>query len=106
MTVWHIGEHTEGERVKLASKRKRAPMGGHAALACPASCRAGQMYASLEHSVVKRMAGSTAPAATSSASPWPGRLGRPAASADVQASGRRASLRRFQIAPDPAIDPV
>ena len=31
-------------------------------------------------------------------------IGRPAASAEVHPAGRRALERRFQIAPDPAVD--
>ncbi len=35
----------------------------------------------------------------------PGMIGRPAASADVHPAGRRALERRFQMAPDPAVEP-
>ena len=42
------------------------------------------------------------PAATSSYRARPGRIGSPAASALVQPAGRRALLRRFQWAPEPA----
>src|ERR1017187_1944413 len=35
----------------------------------------------------------------------PGRIGSPAASAEVQPAGRSALDLRFQIAPEPAVDP-
>jgi len=43
------------------------------------------------------------PAATSSKRASPGRIGRPAASADVQPAGRSAFEARLQIAPEPAL---
>ena len=49
------------------------------------------------------MAWSTVPAATSSYRSRPGRIGSPAASAEVQPRGRRALLRRSHVAPDPAV---
>jgi hypothetical protein len=52
---------------------------------------------------VKRMTWSISPAATSSYRTRPGRIGRPAASPEVQVSGRIAFDRRSQVAPDPAV---
>ena len=43
------------------------------------------------------------PRATSSYRARPGRIGRPAASADVQPAGRTLFERRLQIAPEPAV---
>ena len=40
---------------------------------------------------------------TSSSRTRPGRIGRPAASALVQPAGRSALERRFQVAPQPAV---
>src|SRR5271154_4397377 len=51
------------------------------------------------------MAWDTTPAATSSGRRSPGKMGRPAASAEVQPAGRRASDWRLQMAPDPAVEP-
>ncbi len=53
-------------------------------------------------SVVNRMAWSTWRSRTSFQRSRPGRIGSPAASAEVQVSGRRALLRRLQTAPEPA----
>ena len=43
------------------------------------------------------------PRFTSSQRASPGRIGRPAASADVHPAGRMRFERRFQIAPEPAV---
>src|SRR4029453_14814825 len=64
------------------------------------------MYAGRVVPVVKRRACQTTPAATSSYLARPGRIGSPAASAEVQPSGRSALERMFQIAPEPARQPV
>ena len=64
-------------------------------------CRAGQIYP-LVSEAVKRMAWSICPLRISSYRTRPGRMGRPAASAEVHVSGRRAFEFRFQIAPEPA----
>src|SRR5690349_16973679 len=52
--------------------------------------------------VVNRIAWSTYPPATSLYRSSPGRIGRPAASAEVQPFGRSALLVSSQVAPDPA----
>ena len=51
---------------------------------------------------MKRIAWSTLPATTSSQRSSPGRIGSPAASADVQPAGRSALLVRSHVAPEPA----
>ena len=53
-------------------------------------------------SVVNRIAWSTLPALTSFQRSRPGRIGSPAASAEVQPSGRSRLLGSDQVAPDPA----
>jgi len=59
------------------------------------------MYARRVRSAVKRSACLIAPVdASPSQRASPGRIGSPAASADVQLAGRSAFERRFQIAPD------
>src|SRR5437868_2547148 len=68
--------------------RKRAPIGGHPGPPLLASCRAGQMYPCVQ-SKVTRIACPMNPACTSSYRTSPGRIGNPAASAEVQVSGRR-----------------
>jgi hypothetical protein len=86
-----------------AFNRKRAPIGGNLWLARePASCLAGQTCQRDVTSVVKRIAWSTFRFFTSRQRSRPGRIGSPAASADVQPSGRSALLSRRQVAPDPA----
>src|ERR1700722_20466262 len=92
--------------LKLALSRNRAPMGGRAGLlAVPASWRAGQMNEVSVDSAVMRMAWVMEPDCTSSSRSRPGRIGRPAASADVHPAGRSAFELRFQIAPDTAVEP-
>src|SRR5271165_2553086 len=76
------------EALKLALSRNRAPMGGQAESGEAASWRAGQMKTSFVQSAVKRIAWSTLPDSTSLNSRRPGRIGRPAASAEVQVAGR------------------
>ena len=56
------------------------------------------------HCAVKRMAWSIAPEATSLKLTRPGRMGSPAASAEVNPAGRKAFEFRCQMAPDPAVD--
>jgi hypothetical protein len=68
----------------------------------PALCDAGQTYP-FEPRVVTRSACAISPApAISSYRTSPGKIARPAASADVQPSGRRAFDDRSNTAPDPA----
>jgi hypothetical protein len=86
------------------TRRKRAPIGG-AEGSEPASCRAGHRYRGAVVGAVKRIAWSTDPARTSDHRSSPGRIGSPAASADVHPAGRRALDRRFHTAPDPARHP-
>src|SRR3954447_24915754 len=90
--------------LKSPRRRKRAPIGGRlASLAEPAWCRAGQMKLLSVRETVKRMAWSTWPDCTSSRRRSPGRIGRPAASADVHVAGRRALEFRLKTAPEPAV---
>ena len=60
------------------------------------------MYVSRVSGAVNRSAWVISPEATSSQRTSPGRIGRPAASALVQPSGRRSFEDRSQIAPEPA----
>src|SRR5690348_2851220 len=84
--------------------RTRRPIGGsEEPLHVDASWRAGYTYFLAVHGAVKRSAWSIAPWATSLYSASPGRIGRPAASADVNPAGRRWSERRLKIAPEPAL---
>ena len=84
-----------------ALNRSRAPMGGALAFE-PALCDAGQTWP-LVPRVVTRKACVISPApATSSYRSSPGNTARPAASAEVQPSGRRAFVDRSNTAPDPA----
>src|SRR5687767_10537830 len=88
---------------KPASSRNRAPMGGKASDDVePASCRAGQRWWLLVSGVVKRMAWSMVSSRTSLQRSRPGRIGSPAASAEVQESGRSRLDVSDQTAPDPA----
>ena len=75
---------------------------GSAPVDDPASCDAGQTYP-FEARTVNRNAWrmSSVPLA-SSYRINPGKMARPAASADVHPSGRRLSVERSKIAPDPA----
>ena len=68
----------------------------------PASCRAGHTCQRLVTSVVKRIAWSTLPSRTSRQRSSPGRIGSPAASVDVQPSGRSRLDPSDQVAPEPA----
>jgi len=61
------------------------------------------MYASVVHESVNRIAWRMRPAATSSHRTSPGKIGNPAASAEVQPLGRRSLRSRSQIAPLPAL---
>src|ERR1700682_4729881 len=92
------------EMSKPALSRKRAPIGGSAAsAAAPAWWRAGHKKLRSVRTAVKRMAWLMAPAWTSYQRTNPGKIGRPAASADVQFKGRRASDPNEKMAPDPAV---
>src|SRR5579862_2524297 len=103
-TTWVAGEN------RLISKdilsRKRAPIGGTlGSVVSPAWWRAGQMNAFCVCTAVNLIACVTAPANTSSGRRRPGKIGSPAASADVHVAGRKASDCRLQMAPEPAVDP-
>src|SRR5262245_5686221 len=88
---------------KLARSRKRAPIGGYCApVRLEAWCRAGHTKACWVWGAVKRMAWRISPEATSSKRTSPGKIGRPAASVDVQPEGRNAFESRLKMAPDPA----
>ena len=82
----------------------RAPIGGYAgSLTDPASCRAGHTCRRSVTTVVNRIAWSTVPDRTSAYRRSPGRIGSPAASADVQPCGRSRLLVSDQVAPEPAV---
>src|SRR5581483_2260364 len=101
-TTWVSGRKCEMSNDALS--RNHAPIGGSVgSAAAPAWWRAGQTKRRSVRAAVMRMAWSTSPAATSSRRSSPGRIGRPAASAEVQPFGRRAPLRRSHTAPDPAV---
>src|ERR1700737_4226172 len=92
------------EMSKPALSRKRAPIGGSVgSAAAPAWWRAGHKKLRSERTAVKRMAWLMAPAWTSSQRTKPGKIGRPAASADVQFRGRSALDPNGKMAPDPAV---
>src|SRR5260221_8552316 len=88
----------------LAFRRTRRPIGGSdGSLELDAWWRAGYMNVLRVRCTVKRSAWSIRPVeASPSQRASPGRIGRPAASAEVHVAGRRAFERRFQIAPEPA----
>src|SRR4051812_13298011 len=71
----------------VALSRRRSPMGGSDGAAFPAAWVAGWMYPFDVLDTVKRMAWRISPAIASSKRTRPGRIGKPAASADVQPSG-------------------
>src|SRR6185437_6156340 len=95
---------------KLARSRNRAPIGGRLGLdPDPAACRAGQMKADRVRWAVNRMAWVIGRLCRTAAWTWakfsrPGRIGRPAASAEVHPAGRSAFEVRCQIAPEPAVE--
>src|SRR5579875_3095797 len=92
---------------KLAFSRNLAPIGGaDGREVLPASCRAGQRYRVAVVGAVMRIAWSTYPRFTSSQRSRPGRIGSPAASADVQPAGLSRSLRSDHVAPEPAVQPL
>src|SRR6266508_448851 len=91
------------DRSNPAFRRNRAPMGGHRWSDVPASCRAGHRCRFSVHCAVNRIAWPIAPALTSSNRTRPGRMGRPAASAEVHPSGRSALDDRSKTAPLPAV---
>src|SRR5471032_1190482 len=103
---------------KLAFNRKRAPIGGRVVVVLlPDAWRAGHRYfcppvaASLPQmfTAVKRIAWAISPAATSSQRARPGKIGRPAASAEVkpavrsalELSGNFTKELAFQLDPPP-----
>ena len=61
------------------------------------------MYARRVSGTVNRSAWLIRPRFTSFQRASPGRIGRPAASADVHPAGRSLFERRLQIAPEPAV---
>src|SRR5579862_4844025 len=80
-----------------ALRRKRAPIGGRVeSVLLPEAWRAGHRYSCCPLLrpqmlfAVKRIACAISPAAISSHRTSPGKIGRPAASADVQPAGRSA----------------
>src|SRR5512147_2912672 len=86
-----------------AFKRNRWPMGGRAVFVLDdASCRAGHTCFFWVRLAVKRNACLISPDATSSYVTSPGRIGSPAASADVHVSGRSAFDLRSNTAPESA----
>src|SRR5262245_43780893 len=95
------------EMSTLALSRSRRPIGGSdESLDDDASCRAGQMYDACVDATVTRIAWSMWPDFMSAQVTSPGRIGRPAASADVQPAGRSLLLARSKIAPEPAFQPL
>jgi hypothetical protein len=87
-----------------ARNRNQAPIGGRfGSLAAPAWWRAGQTNARSVRDAVIRIGWSMRPASTSSRRSRPGKMARPAASADVHPDGRSAFERRSNTAPDPAV---
>ena len=77
-------------------------MGGSEGSALPAKCVAGWMYARWVCGAVTLNAWVMTPVRISSKRANPGRIGSPAASADVHPSGRKAELLRSHTAPDDA----
>src|SRR5262249_27213859 len=86
-----------------AFSRNRKPIGGSlGSVDDDAKCAAGRMNPPCVSGTVKPRAGSMCPAAPSPYRTRPGRIGRPAASADVQYSGRNLFDDRFQLTPTSA----
>src|SRR3954471_23843968 len=86
-----------------APSRSRRPIGGAVALeVSPAQWDAGWIHASCVELTVTRIAWLMWPEAASSYRTRPGKIGSPAASAEVKPSGRRAAERRSQITPTSA----
>src|SRR4051794_31754676 len=86
--------------------RKRVPMGGaDRLLLCPSECLAGHTWLVRipEPGPVKRIAWVTRPEASSSYRVRPGRIAKPAASAEVQPSGRSWLVSRLNTAPFAAV---
>src|SRR2546428_10706989 len=83
---------------KVAFKRNRVPMGGaFGSLTVEAQCEAGATNARLVVGTGKRKAWLMAPPATSSKRANPTKIGRPAASAEVQVYGRCALIVMSQM---------
>src|SRR5690242_4014092 len=100
-TVRALAPYPTSENPALS--RNLAPIGGYAhELVEPASWRAGHRWWLLVVSVVKRMAWSTYPSRTSFQRSSPGRIGRPAASAEVHPLGRSLFDDSDHTAPEPA----
>src|SRR5579871_3731473 len=96
---------TRGKREmsKLALRRRRRPIGGRlGSLELDAKCVAGWMNPRWVCGAVKRIAWSMWPRWISSYRIRPAKIERPAASADVQPSGRSLFERRLKTAPEPA----
>src|SRR6201995_1026648 len=90
--IWLVLEKCEMS--KLALSRTRIPIGGLFEVPLWASCVAGQTWSPEVMSSVKRSAWLITPDWISSQRTSPGKIGSPAASAEVQSSGRRALLFR------------
>src|SRR5438094_5667399 len=85
-----------------ALRRKRAPNG--IVLQLPVAVwRAGQIWDAPAQPRVKRTAWLMSPAWISSTRTKPGMMGSPAASAEVQPSGRSAFEPRLNTAPEPPV---
>src|SRR5215212_3284160 len=84
----------------LALRRKRVPIGGaFRSVELPSVCLAGQTQVLRIVGAVNLSACPITPEAISSYRTRPGKIGNPAASAEVQPSGRNALELRFQTAP-------
>src|SRR5580700_11758848 len=95
--TWFAVENEEMS--KLALRRRRMPIGAAFAFEeFAAQCEAGGTKAARLDCSVKRNAWLICPAATSSYRARPAKIGRPAASADVQVYGRCSSAVRSQMA--------
>src|SRR5689334_18885461 len=87
----------------LALRRTRMPIGGLSDdVSVLAQCLAGETYALRERDTVNRSAWEMIPALTSSYRTSPGKIGRPAASAEVQPAGRKVFDDKSKMAPEPA----
>src|SRR5882724_1292465 len=87
-----------GAREKSALSRTRVPYGGKLWSLYWPQWLAGATYARRTCGTVKRTACVISPEATSACFSSPGRIGRPAASAEVQPAGRTAFSLRSHFA--------